>query len=298
MKKMLINACALLLISNSIFAGDGDPKKIKGGLRITPQPTWFSVNSKNMEKYKAGFGFGFGMSLDFRCTDVIYFSTGLGGDFEGGTVKYHDYGMDPKVPSTFTLGANQYITDKSLAFVEAKDNVQYATTFDNNTVNFIDSRKVKTTHITIPLMLKMLTNEYSGIKYFGTFGGELGIRVGAKANDKYRYQVVNGVSTSTVPPVITTGGENKDLNINGDAALFPIRVGMNVGAGIEYRLGGTTALLFSINYFKAFTNLMKIHSDNIYTEATTDAASGKVDFKNSEQNIKMNAIRINIGFMF
>ncbi|MBK8368834.1 MAG: hypothetical protein IPL10_15940 [Bacteroidetes bacterium] len=114
--------------------------------------------------------------------------------------------------------------------------------------NGLYERKIKTTHFTIPLALKMMTKEIGGFKYFGVL-----VRnwrsIKARAIDKYTSSTVYGANVSNGP------GTNTNININKDGSLIPIRVGMNVGLGAEYRLAGSTSLFLSINYFRSFTNL-------------------------------------------
>ena len=298
MKKMLINAMALILITGSVVAQDsGSSKKFKAGIKFAMQPTWFTSGNANTIKQKAGFGYGFGLVTDFRLSDVIYFSTGIGGDIESATVKYRDDGFALTPASSSTLFVSSYMMDASGNFVEAENNKDVSEyTKVGNTTYQLKSRKVKTTHITIPITLKMLTNEYSGIKYFGQFGGELGIRTAAFANDEYSYSETVTTSTST-PYSVVTGGSATKISIQKDCALVPLRLGMNIGGGLEYRLGGSTAIMFSINYFKSFTNLMRGDSKLIYTGTTVDA-NNKITFTHLQQDLKMSAVRINVGLMF
>jgi len=298
MKKMLIKVLALVFISQTVFAqsSGGDAKKVRAGIRITPQPTWFASGNGNTTKEKSGFGFGFGLNLDFRLTDVLYFSSGIGGDFEGGTMKYRDDGFNPTASGSGTVFVCSYVQNSSGDFIEAENGVDFGEYFKvGNSAYYVKERKIKTTHVTIPITLKMLTNEYSGFKYYGQFGGELGIRTAIKATDEYSW--VQTVTNATLVTV-TQGGSNSNLSIGKDAALVPIRLGLNIGAGAEYRLGGSTSAFLSINYFRSFTNLMRGDSKFITTGGTTDASTNKITFTHLQQDLRMSAIRINIGFMF
>jgi hypothetical protein len=74
---------------------------------------------------------------------------------------------------------------------------------------------------------------------------------------------------------------------------------MNLGLGTEYRIAGSTSLLISLNYFQAFTGLMRSDSryitkgmDNMY-----DPANG-YSFAKLQQGLTAHAIRINVGFLF
>ncbi|MGZ3883886.1 MAG: outer membrane beta-barrel protein [Bacteroidia bacterium] len=291
MKKFFTLAILALFITNTGTAqDDATPKKFRAGLKFIAEPGWYSSGNTNTSKYKSGFGYGFGLVLDFRLSDVIYFSTGIGGDFENGSVKYRNDGYAP------VSGNNQfachYTLDNSSTFVEAANgkNITEFTKSGNGEYT-LNTRKIKTTYVTIPISLKMLTKEFSGFKYFGQFGGELGIRTGIKADDDYtyRYGLDNGV--------VTTSGTNGGLNLSKDASLVPLRVGLNVGLGTEYRIAGSTCLFLSVNYFHSFTNLMRNDSKFIYTGATSDS-NNNITFTHLSQQLLYSSIRINIGVMF
>src|ERR1700740_3355 len=90
MKKLLLVASGILFISRSLTAQE-DPnfdKKFRFGLRVAAQPTWLSSNDNNTKKNGVGFGTGFGLVTEFKLSDIIHFSTGIGGDFETGKLSY------------------------------------------------------------------------------------------------------------------------------------------------------------------------------------------------------------------
>jgi hypothetical protein len=269
-------------------------KKFRFGLKASPQPTWFKSSDANSKGSGANFGFGFGLMFDIRLSDIIHFTTGIGGDFEGGYINYK------YEPGVFTANV---LLDKENKYVEAKDGItndKYEMT--NGSIQYIlADRQYKTTHVSIPILLKMMTQEYSGLRYFFNFGGELGIRVATKATDTY----VSGVETTITNSVVSSAfvGEDKlkvsNIDLGTDAALVPVRFGMNLGFGTEYRLGGSTALITSVSYFQSFTNLMRKESRFITKGADNsyDPSTG-YNFAQLNQGYFMRAIRINIGLMF
>ncbi len=261
-------------------------KKFRFGIRATPQPTWYKSDNNNSKGAGATFGFGFGLIMEFRLSKIIHFSTGIGGDFEGGYISYRN-DNDFNVNGILT-SEGEYVESKDGKFTPEQ---QLA---NGNTQYILKERRVKTTFVTIPLMLKMMTEEYSGARYFANAGLELGIRAKAQAKDSY----VSGIK-STVSGTNTTtafvGDEEltkSDINIGKDASLAPLRLGMNLGLGMEYRLGGSTSLLFSANYFQSFTNLMR--KDSKYLVKAT--VPNVLDPLN--QGLFMRAVRINIGLLF
>jgi len=286
MKKILLLVSSTLLLANSFLAQDSDDdKKFRLGLKVAAQPTWFSSNESSTSKLNTGFGFGFGLVTEFRLGKTASFVTGIGGDFENGSVKYK---YDPLSLSPYSVG---YVQDNSGNLKELKDGVNSdAVVVDGDTYYAgITERKIKTTHVTIPLALKMMTKEIGGFKYFGMFGGEIGIRVKARATDKY--------TSSFSSTGISAGGTNSNVNINKDGSLIPLRVGMNVGLGAEYRLSGSTSAFISVNYFRSFTNLMKRESKYMVYDSNTDS-NNIMTFFRQKQGLFMNAIRINVGVLF
>ena len=164
----------------------------------------------------------------------------------------------------------------------------------DNTGYYLQSRVINTTYVSIPLALKLCTYEYKGMRYFGSLGGELAFRLKVIAKDTY-YQVYNFGKDSVITS--TKGGTKENLNLggtDGDALAGVVRVGMNFVIGCEYRLGGTTALFGSINYFKSFTSLMR--SESKYLIYKNDPVSGDLSY--IKQNLIYNAVRVSVGIMF
>ncbi|MCW3077785.1 MAG: hypothetical protein JWO32_2394, partial [Bacteroidetes bacterium] len=236
------------------------------------------------------FGFGFGLNMEFRLSSIIAFQTGIGGDFEGGNYQFkNELG---KYEATYFQNSttNEFVAPKNNENITDIQNT-------SNTGYVLADRTIKTTHVSIPAILKMSTNEYSGFKYFGMFGVELGIRVKATATDNYSTSYKYKADGSKVLANGDGPSSQSNININKDASLIPLRLGLNVGGGTEYRIGGSTSAFISINYFRSFTNLQKSDSKYIVYHITTD--SGNLNTYNFvKQNLIMSAIRINLGILF
>lgn len=291
MKNILLLVSSTLLLANNFLAQDSDDdKKFRLGLKIAAQPTWFSSNESNTSKLNSGFGFGFGLVTEFRLSKTASFVTGIGGDFESGSIKYK---YDPATFSNSNNYSVSYVTDASGDMKELKDGTSISDFIQPGDTYYrgITERKIKTTHVTVPISLKMMTKEIGGFKYFGMFGGEIGIRIKSRATDKYTSSIS---STSFFP---TGSGTNSNINIGKDGALIPIRVGMNVGLGTEYRLSGSTSAFISVNYFHSFTDLMRKESKYMVYDSNTDS-NGIMTFFRVKQGIFMNSIRINVGILF
>ena len=297
MKKILLLVSSTLLLANSFLAQESDDdKKFRLGLKVAGQPTWFSSNQSGTSKLGTGFGFGFGLAMEFRLSKTAYFVTGIGGDFESGSVKYkyEPYlGLGSSNGTNYSVG---YLKDGSDNLKELKDGVDYSNFIETGDTYYdgITERKIKTTHVTIPIALKMMTKEMGGFKYFGVFGGEIGVRVKSRATDQYTRAYTNNGSYVSM----SGGGTNSNININKDGSLIPIRVGMNVGLGAEYRLSGSTSLFLSVNYFRSFTNLMRKESKYMVYDYNVYASDNTMTFFRQKQGLFMNGIKINVGVMF
>ncbi|GIV26497.1 MAG: hypothetical protein KatS3mg027_0311 [Bacteroidia bacterium] len=285
MKKMAISFMFFAATLTFVSAQENNfDKKFRFGIRIAPQPTWIKSKDKNTTGGGMNFGFGFGLITEFKLSEIIHFYTGIGGDFENGTINYKN---DPT--NGYIVG---YVTDKEGNLVELTNGMDPSTLYASGNIGYagITTRKIKTTYVTIPLTLKMMTQEYSGFRYFAQFGADLGIRTKIKSDDTYSQVVKSGTVT-------VVSGTNTDLDLKKDASLLPIRIGLNVGLGTEYRIAGTTSLMFSVNYFSSFTNLMRNTSKYTFTDSQIDS-NNKLQFTFLKQNLIQNALRINIGILF
>ncbi len=280
MKKLLYTFIAISFASTTILAQD-DSKSVRFGVFGRLTPTWYSMPTNNYySKGGAIFGAGFGLNLEFRLTDVVAFQTGIGGDFDGGKINYtHDF-------SPLNSIHTGYIVDKTPALIEIKDHnpsdfsAGYAS--GDYSSHYLTSRQMHTTYVTIPLLLKMKTKEISGFKYFVNFGGNLGVLVGAKSDD------------NTVDALNNSYPVSKGLSMYKDC--IPVRVGLNVGGGAEYRLAGTTSIFLSVNFVNSFISTVKATS--VYNATAINGSGSSSTFTYAAQNLKTNGIQINVGFLF
>jgi hypothetical protein len=306
MKKILFILSTSVLLSASVMAQTPETpkqqnfdKKFRFGLRATPQLVWLTSKSDVAKGAGVGTGFGFGLILDFKLSDIVHFSTGIGGDFDGGKITYK-YVDDPSNPAN-DFSVNLAL-DKENNMIKAKDgsNLSDYAGVNGNQFFSLDKRKYKATYVSIPLLLKMFTQEYGGLRHVFVFGGEMGIRAGLKANDTYHdgYKtVVSGTATTSekITELSVTG-----LNVGKDGSVVPIRFGMNLGYGVEYRLGGSTSVYTSLNYFHSFTNLVRSESAYLSkgNDNTIDPATSTINFSNLNQAHFAKAVRLSIGLMF
>jgi len=277
MKKLLYTFIAISFTSSVLLAQD-DSKSVRFGVFGRATPTWYSMpTNNNYSKGGAIFGAGFGLNLEFRVTNVVSFQTGVGGDFDGGKI---NYAFNPSFNPNNNYTTFYYL-DKTPALTEIKGKNYSDFPPTQYSMRFLTSRQIHTTYVTVPLILKMKTKEISGFKYFVDFGANVGVLASAKADDN----TTDGVNTMSY----------KSLNIYKDCN--PIRVGLNVGGGAEYRLAGTTSIFLSVNYVNSFISLVKAAS--VYNVTAVDYSHySSGTFVNASQSLKTNGIQINVGFLF
>lgn len=281
MKKFIITTAVLSLFSSVATAQEKSTdfdKKFRFGLRVNPQPTWFISGEKSNQPSGAKFGVGFGLNMERRFSDIVGVMFGIGADFEGGKYNFNHDPSNTYVPT--------YWMDESEGIIVAPDESK------KNKFNQYElkSRTVKTTYVTVPVLLKLSTNEYNGFKYFGLFGLELAYLAKALGEDTY-YKVSTYRNDSL--KVLSGEASLSDIDIKKDFSKIPIRLGFNAGLGAEYRLGGSTSAFISVNFFQSLTNQMRKESDYVYYRTGAD---GKRSYL--AQDLKTRAIRINIGIMF
>jgi len=289
MKKIFSIATAALLIVNTVTAGDGDDdKKFRFGLKVTPAPAWLrSADTKSVDKNGIKFGFGFGLQTEFRITSTAHFVTGIGGDFLGGKQIYKN--------------GQGYILTKDNAYTESEKTnftngpiTTYSNNLSGNNDKFyeIKTRSIKTTYITIPILLKLMTKDISGFKYYGVFGGDIAIQTKFKCTDELtelKFNTANGLYETSGDVTVS------DMRPTGD--LIPFNVGLNVGLGFEYNLSGSTSLFVGFNYCRGFVNQYQPNSEIIVDQIKTNINAGTKP-PASKQSAMADAVQINIGMLF
>jgi opacity protein-like surface antigen len=106
--------------------------------------------------------------------------------------------------------------------------------YDNAGNDAITSKKLMLQYVDIPITLKMKTNQIGKVYYFGQFGLDASIKVGADAE-------------------ITKASKTEKTSITGDINTFA--VGLNVGGGIEIPIAGKTAIILGLNYHNGFSDI-------------------------------------------
>lgn len=175
-------------------------QKFHFGFKITPSLAWIKPDQKGIEREGYRLGFAYGVQTEFRLSDNYTFATGAQMAYRGGNLKV-DGGKD-------SLGNN--LPDSKFTF-----RIQY---------------------VEIPLTIKMKTNQFNKIRYYGQFGFSPGMRIRAFMD-------------TDVEDKIDAKDETNFLNVN-----------MIIAAGLEYEISGSTVAFGGIEFNNGFVDI--IDGDN------------------------------------
>lgn len=182
-------------------------EKITFGVHADPVISWFSSDVKEVTGNGARAGINFGLTFNKFFTPNYSFSSGISLINAGGTV------------STSEVSTLQFTNFTST--VPAGDPVTY-----------------KIQYLSIPLGLKLQTNQIGYLTFFTDLGLDPKVVIGGKCDI----------------PSINIKSENALNELNS------FNLSYHITAGVEYSLGGTTALVLGLNFDN---NFLDITTDNV-----------------------------------
>jgi len=235
------------------------------------------------------------LQVEFRINSTASFVTGIGGDFLGGKQNY-------KSDQGYVISKDgEYVDSKTIDFTQSAQVINGEAALNGNKFYELKSRSIKATYITIPVLLKLMTKDIAGFKYFGIFGGNIGIQSKFKATDEITELTSTGTGTNTVYNSGSTSINIDEMRPSGD--LIPINIGLNAGIGAEYNLSGSTSVFFSINYLRGFINqyqgTSEIMVDRIKDNINNTGNVGNAELPiRSKQSAFSDGIQVNIGILF
>jgi hypothetical protein len=177
-----------------------------------PSVNWMRTSNSSTENGKATLGYDFGLNGDFYFSeDERYsFSTGLQISNTGGEISYH---------SNSPFG------------------------FSGSTLPAISKIKYQIRYVEIPFAIKLRTDQFNRVKYWGLFGLSAMLNIASKGT--------------------SNDGTLKKANINDEVS--PVNLAMNVGIGFDYDIGGNN----SVSSGLIFQNgLMDVTTDNAFSDKT------------------------------
>jgi hypothetical protein len=182
-------------------------ESISFGLHIDPVISWFSTDIKEIKNDGARAGLNFGLSVNKYFGSNYSFSTGINLISAGGRTVSMDT-VNMKLGKNETVQAS-VMPGKSIAY-----KIQY---------------------VSIPLGLKLQTNQIGYLTFFSDIGLD--------------------------PKVVVSGrADIPSLNIEGERALYELKLfnlSYHITAGVEYSVGGNTAMIFGLGFDNNFLDITK-----------------------------------------
>ena len=122
--------------------------------------------------------------------------------------------------------------------------------------SLITKVKYQIRYVEVPLAIKLKTDQFNRAQYWGLFGLSAMVNIGSKGT--------------------SNDGTLKKANINDEVNLF--NLGMNVGIGFDYDLGGSNAVSTGLIFQNG---LMDVTTDNAFSDKTI-----------------INSLKLKIGLIF
>jgi hypothetical protein len=238
MKKLITTCCIVGAFASASQA------QIKLGLKLSPQITWVAPESKGISSGGSKINASYGLMFDYYFTENYAFATEISVANYAGELIVQD--------SKTTRGGIPSVSQD---------------------VNYI----YRTQYVSVPLMLRMRTNEIGYFRYYADFGLDLALLVRAKAdinNSSIDLTEINVNNPDKKDEYTIESNDNPSIKYNDDVAI--LRTAMVIGVGIQYKIFGNTLLVAGARYNKALNNFTV--EDN--------------------WKAQMNAVSLNLGVLF
>ncbi|MFT5185141.1 MAG: hypothetical protein ACI84C_002279 [Flavobacteriales bacterium] len=267
MKKLIGSLLALAFVSGA-FAQDF--QKIRFGVQVKPNVSWFKPKDANAASDGVRLNWGAGIVADFHFAELYSFSTGISVDNQSGKLTYTEKVFDA--------------SDDLWTIVEYK-------------------RKYSLRYIEIPLLLKLQTKEIGYMTYFLNVGMGLGANWAASATGDRYLKNVHGLNDAGE---LDWHVQNEDvaetkINVRDDFKLF--RASVIVGGGVEYNINSGTSIVIGVSYNGGFSNIMSKNVEAVELDAE-DNNSPIINGKAldapvlAKLNATNNVIALTVGVMF
>ncbi|MGE0636243.1 MAG: outer membrane beta-barrel protein [Bacteroidia bacterium] len=256
-----ISIILFFVFAKVAMAQEGEKQpKFRFGLKIAPSVAWLGpdktkFNDLDVESGGAKIKFGYGLITEFVLAKNYSFLTGVEVNYFGGSINYKD-----------------------------AHSVSYK--LNDSTALYLKSREYKQQYITIPLALKLKTNEIGYFTYFGQIGVDASFKIKGRANDEGTLYSPDSLGAFTVQGIEHS---ESDVDILKQVNLF--RIALNVGIGAEWNLAGNTSLLFAVNYNNGFINYFynKTKDENKLKDNTGEKL---------EEKANSNYVALTVGVLF
>jgi hypothetical protein len=212
----------LILLSATTFCRG---QFVKLGFQASPHLSWMKSSDTNISNQQSRGGIKYGLEADLFLL---------------------------KVPR-YSLNTGLYISNLSF---KSRYDVTNPLEISNATLTPPVSIRYRLNYVEIPLDIKLRSDQFYRMTYYGQFG------------------ITNLINISAM--AVSSDGKLNGTNVSESIRMY--NMGMLMGAGVEYDLGGNTAVNCGIQY------------TNYFIDATT--------IKNLDEKTTIKALRLVIGVMF
>jgi hypothetical protein len=201
--------------------------QIKFGLKIAPQITWSSTESKSITTPSSSVNFGYGLMIDYYFNENYAFASEISVTNYSGSL----HAADVEVVRSSGSPTQPNITIK----------------YDYNL-----------RYVNVPLMLRMRTKEIGYFRYFADFGLDNAFLVKGLANVStpgfdLKDVTINNPDKVDEFKVVTKSSPS--ITYTDDVSFY--RAGYIIGIGTQYNVFGNTLIVGSLRYNSAMTNYTK-----------------------------------------
>ncbi len=178
-------------------------KPFRFGFKVAPNIAWISPDSRDYKNEGAVAGFSWGFMADITLADNYFLKTGFTYDYLNG----------------------------KLEFPYKLDSVSTGTMY----------RKYNLRYLEVPMTIKMRTNKFGKMVYFGEIGLGTAFKLRAKSQDEF-LNANSGLISEW------------ESDISDEVAF--IKESLIVGAGTEYYLDESTSLLFELTFNNSLSDIL------------------------------------------
>ncbi|HZK06905.1 MAG TPA: porin family protein [Bacteroidales bacterium] len=201
--KVLLLTLVTLLITHTAFS---QVKPFRFGLKVAPAISWVSPDSEGYKNKGAQAGFSWGFISDITITENYFFATGFNVNYLKGKISYPFQDLTVSSPDIGTM-----VSDMKLRYID------------------------------VPLTLKMKTNRFDKMQYYGQIGFSLAFNIKTKTEETFK------LGNVTI--------EKNERDRTDDMQL--LKASLVIGGGIEYYIDNSTSILVGVTYYNGISNIMK-----------------------------------------
>jgi opacity protein-like surface antigen len=221
MKKIILVTLAISFLVSA-------KAQLKIGVRVAPQMTWSTSDNKSTSTNGTRINAGYGLMIDYFFTDNYAL---------GGELGLQSFGTN------LNLDKSRY---SSITYIDRENNNAVTTIPNIEDLSY----DYQLRYLTIPIILKMRTNETGFIRYYAEFGFSSGFLVRSKADvSMNRFELTN---VNINEPDAEDKFEINTQKYSDKVSSY--RGALIMGAGIQYNIFGNSMLIAGLRYDNGFSS--------------------------------------------